>query len=170
MTSEAFSEIEEFEKLDPNSPLIYQMRALIYESMGDSFNEHVCWGKYNILKGEKDVALNEFLTAYQFNNSDSVLIETIAVQLETLKDYTKASEFYERLVDLEPRNITALQKLALFRNSIGDYVGAFDYLERIKQIDSRNSFVNDNYEAYKDRAENGGSFMSFLKKVFGKRM
>ena len=59
MTEEAFKEIDEYAKLDPNSPLIYQMKALIYEKEGDSFNEHVNWGKYNILKGEKDVALNE---------------------------------------------------------------------------------------------------------------
>lgn len=167
---EAFAEIEEFAKLEPNSPLIYQMRALIYEKEGDSFNEHVNWGRYNILKGDKDVALNEYMTAYQFNNVDVDLIETIAALLESLKDMTKACEFYERLVEIEPNNANALQKLAVFRDSIGDYVGAFDYIERLRSVDLRNQFVNENYESYKDRAENGGSFMSFLKNIFGKRM
>lgn len=170
MKEEAFKEIDEYEKLNPNSPLIYQMRALIYEKEGDSFNEHVNWGKYNILKGEKEVALNEYLTAYQFNNSDNELIETIAVQLEGLKDYTKACEFYERLVDLEPNNANALQKLAVFRDSIGDYTGALDYMDRLKAADPRNSFVSENYEKFKDRAENGGSLMTFFKSIFGKRM
>ena len=170
MKDEAFKEIDEYAKIDPNSPLIYQMRALIYESEGDSFNEHVNWGKYNILKGEKEVALNEYMTAYQFNNKDIDLIETIATQLEVLKDTTKACEFYERLVDLEPNNSNALQKLAIFRDSIGDYVGAFDYIEKLKAIDPRNKFVSDNYESFKDRAENGGGFVSFFKSIFGKRM
>lgn len=170
MYEESFKEIDEYAKLDSNSPLIYQMRALIYESMGDSFNEHVNWGKYNILKGEKDVALNEYMTAYQFNNKDVDLIETIAMQLEGMKDMTKACEFYERLVELEPKNINALQKLAIFRDSIGDYTGAFDYMERLKEVDSRNQFLLDNYESYKDRAENGGGFISFFKSIFGKRM
>lgn len=170
MKTEAFAEIEEFAKLDPKSPLIYQMRALIYEEEGDSFNEHLNWGKYNILKGEKEVALNEYLTAYQFNNKDIDLIETIAVQLESLKDTTKACEFYERLVDLEPNNANALQKLAIFRDSIGDYQGAFEYITRLKDADPRNQFVSENYEAYKDRAENGGGLMSFFKNFFGKRM
>ncbi len=170
MKEEAFKEIDEFAKLDANSPLIYQMRALIYESEGDSFNEHVNWGKYNILKGEKEVALNEYMTAYQFNNEDIELIETIAVQLEALKDNTKACEFYERLVELEPKNINALQKLAKFRDSIGDYTMAFEYIEKLKQVDPRNEFANENYEDYKNRAENGGSFMSFFKNIFGKRM
>ncbi len=170
MKDEAFAEIDEYAKLDPNSPLIYQMRALIYEKAGDSFNEHINWGKFNILKGEKDVALNEFLTAYQFNNSNAELIETIAVQLEGMKDFTKACEFYERLVELEPKNSNALQKLAVFRDSIGDYTGALEYLERLKAVDSRNQFVADNYEKFKDRAENGMGFVAMLKSIFGKRM
>ena len=170
MKDEAFKEIEEYAKIEPNSPLIYQMRALIYESMDDSFNEHINWGKYNILRGEKEVALNEFLTAFQFNNSDPELIETIAVQLESAKDFTKACEFYERLVELEPKNTNALEKLATFRDSIGDYTGALEYLEKLKSIDSRSQFVLDNYENYKDKAENGGSLISFFKSIFGKRM
>ena len=170
LKDEAFREIDEFAKLEPNSPLIYQMRALIYEADGDSFNEHVNWGKFNILKGEKEVALNEYLTAFQFNNSNIELIETIAVLLEGLKDNTKACEFYERLVELEPNNANALQKLAIFRDSIGDYRTAFEYIERLKAIDPRNNFVSENFESYKDRAENGGSFMSFFKSIFGKKM
>lgn len=170
LSEEAFQEIDEYAKIEPNSPLIYQMRALIYESKDDSFNEHVNWGKYNILKGDKEVALNEYMTAYQFDNKNIELIETIANLLEVLKDQTKACEFYERLVEIEPNNASALEKLAIFRNSIGDYRGAFEYMDRLKSVAQRNQFVLDNYEAYKDRAENGGSFMSFFKSIFGKRM
>lgn len=170
MNDEAFGEIKEYEKLAPNSPLIYQMRALIYESMKDSFNEHLNWGKYNILKGEKEVALNEYMTAYQFNNKDAELIETIAVQLESLKDYTKACEFWERLTEIEPKNSNALQKLAVFRDSIGDYSGAMDYMERLKEISPNNQFVLDNYEKFQEKAENGGGLAQFFKSIFGKRM
>lgn len=170
LKEDAFKEIDEYAKLDANSPLIYQMRALIYASEGDSFNEHLNWGKYNIVKGEKEVALNEYLTAYQFNDQNPELIETIAVQLENLKDNTKSSEFYEKLIELEPNHKSALQKLAIFRDSIGDYSGAFDYIEKLKSIDPRNQFVIENYENYKERAENGVGFISFIKKIFGKRM
>ena len=55
------------------------MKALIYESLNDSFNEHINWGKFNILKGEKEVALNEYMTAYQFDNKNIDLIETTDV-------------------------------------------------------------------------------------------
>lgn len=169
MYDEAFKEIDEYAKLDPNSPLIYQMRALIYEKKDDGFNEHVNWGKYNILRGERDVALNEYLTAYRFNDKDIDLIETIAALLEAEGDKTKASEFYERLADVDPKNKLALQKLAEFRESIGDNYGAIEYMDRLKEIDPRNQFVNDNYAKIKDAAENGG-LMSIFKKIFGKRM
>ena len=169
MFDEAFKAIDEYAKLDPNSPLIYQMRALIYEKQGDSYNEHGNWGKYNIVRGNKDVALNEFMTAYRYNDKDVDLIETIAVLLEAEGDKTKAYEFYERLIDIEPKNSNALQKLADFRESIGDYNGALDYIEKLKEVDPRNQFALENYEKIKNKAENGG-LMSFFKSIFGKRM
>ncbi|MCQ2739434.1 MAG: hypothetical protein MJ237_04315 [bacterium] len=170
MKSEAFAEIDEYEKLSPNSPLIYQMRALIYESENDSYNEHINWGKYNIAKDDKEVALNEYMTAFQFNNKDALLIETIASLLETTGDNTKACEFYETLLSVEPENINALQKLSVFRESIGDYAGALNYMEKLKSISPRNTFVTENYEKYLDKAENGGDILGFFKKIFGNRM
>lgn len=167
---QAFAEIDEFAKLDSNSPLIYQMRALIYEQQNDPFNEHLNWAKYNNLKGEKDIALNEYMIAFQYNSRDIDLIETIAAQLEAAKDFTKACEFYERLITLDRDNINALQKLAVFRNSIGDYSGAFEYIERLKSVDPRNIFVQENYEEYKNLMENGSGFMTFIKSIFGKKM
>jgi len=170
MFDEAFREIEEYSKIESHSPLIYQMRALIYEKKGDSYNEHVNWGKYNIARGEKDVALNEYMTAYRFNNSDVDLIETIAALLEAEGDKTKASEFYERLSDVDPKNKHALEKLAEFRESIGDNYGAIEYLDKLKELDPRNQFVKDNYEKYQNQAENGAGILQFLKKLFGNKM
>ena len=169
MPEDAFKEIENYDKLAPNSALTYQMRALIYEKLNDSFNEHLNWGKYNIVRGNKDVALNEYLTAYRFNNKDTDLIETIAVLLEAEGDKTKASEFYERLVDIDSKNSNALQKLAEFRESIGDNYGALEYLERLKEIDPRNQYLNDNYERLQN-GETGGDILGFFKKIFGDKL
>ena len=150
MFEEAFKEIDEYEKIDSKSPLIYQMRALIYEKQGDAFNE--------------------YLTAYRFNDKDVDLIETIAALLEAEGDKTKASEFYERLADVDPKNRLALEKIAEFRESIGDNYGAIEYMERLKEIDPRNQFLQDNYEKIKSIAENGTGFLQFLKKIFGNKM
>ena len=171
MFDEAFNEIDEFAKLSPNSPLIYQMRALIYEQKGDAFNEHINWGKYNILRKDKDVALNEYMTAFRYNNKDADLIETIASLLEADGDKTKASEFYERLVDVNPKNTLALQKLADFRVSIGDKYGALEYMEKLKEIDPRNQFVEENYEKFQNSNSMGGDgLLGIFKSIFGRRM
>ena len=171
MYDDAFREIEEFEKLAPNSPLIYQMRALIYEQKGDSFNEHVNWGKYNILRNDKDVALNEYMTAYRFNNKDTDLIETIAMLLESEGDKTKAGEFYERLADIDSRNTHALEKLVEFRDSIGDKYGAKEFLEKLLEIDPRNQFA----QSYGQKLQNNTSMgdngiLSLIKNLFGRKM
>ena len=55
MQEEAFKEIEEYEKLAPNSPLIYQMRALIYEKTGDSFRDSL----KNGTNSYEEIAQNE---------------------------------------------------------------------------------------------------------------
>lgn len=171
MYDEAFREIDEFEKLASNSPLIYQMRALIYEQKGDAFNEHVNWGKYNILRNDKDVALNEYMTAYRYNNKDADLIETIATLLESEGDKTKACEFYERLADIDSKNTLALEKLVEFRDSIGDSYGAKEYLNRLLELDPRNEFANKNAERIQNGGGmGGGNLLSFLKGIFGKRM
>ena len=171
MFDEAFAEIDEFEKLSPNSPLIYQMRALIYEQKDDAFNEHVNWGKYNILRNDKDVALNEYMTAYRFNNKDADLIETIAVLLESEGDKTKASEFYERLSEVDPKNTLALEKLVDFRDSIGDTYGAKEYLEKLMALDPRNKYAAENSERILNGSGIGsGGILSILKSIFGRKM
>ena len=111
------------------------------------------------------------MTAFRFNNKDADLIETIASLLESEGDKTKASEFYERLVDVDPKNTHALEKLIEFRDSIGDNYGAREYLERLLSIDPRNQYANENSE----RIQNGGSMggtglLSFLKGIFGSKM
>ena len=168
--AEAFSEIDKFADMEPNSPLIYQMRALIYEQKNDSYNEHINWGKYNILRGNKDIALNEYMIAYRFKNNDADLIETIASLLEADGDKTKAAEFYERLADVDSKNTNALQKLVEFRDSIGDRYGAIEYLERLKSIDPRNQYLLSNYDRIQNGNVGSGGILSFLKSIFAKRM
>ncbi|MBR1943333.1 tetratricopeptide repeat protein [bacterium] len=137
----AFEYVDEFAKFDKNSPLVYQMRALIYEEKGQDFEEHYNWAKYNYIRGNKDVALNEYMQAYNAKSEDSVLVLTIAELLDEMKDRTHAAEFYEKLSNLEPNNKKALERLGEFRESIGDYKMSVEYFERLYEIDKRNSSI-----------------------------
>lgn len=141
----ALEKVNEFAKVAPNSPLIYQMRALIYEKKGDEFNEHVNWAKFNNLKGDTDIALNEYMIAHQIDENNIDVIITIADTLDKT-DKNHSVEFYEKLLELQPNNKRALQKLAEFRDKIGDYIEMVNYLDKLKQIDPRNPYVIANYE------------------------
>jgi len=133
--------VEEYEKFEKNSPLTYQMRALIFEEQGNDFDAHINWAKYNLAKKDKDVALNEYFMAFQVKEDNAALVQNIAELLEDTGDKMHASEFWEKLAKLEPRNKKALEKLADFKQSIGDYRGETETLEKLYLFDSRNTTV-----------------------------
>lgn len=137
----SLEEVIAFEKLEKNSPLVWQMRALIYEQTHDDFNAHINWAKYNLAKNDKDVALNEYFSAYQVKDNNIVLIRNIAELLEDMNDKAHASEFWEKLVNLDKANRKALEKVADFKESIGDYRSQAETLEKLYEIDKRNTIV-----------------------------
>lgn len=133
--------VDEFEKFDKDSPLTYQMRALIYEEQGKNFDAHINWAKYSLAKKDKDAALNEYFAAYQTNDKDLVLIRNIAELLEDLGDKNQSIEFWEKLVKLDSTHRKALEKVAEFKESIGDYRSEAETLESLYDIDKRNPIV-----------------------------
>lgn len=133
----ALSYIDEYNKISPNSPLTYQMRALVYEEQGDEFNAHINWGKYNITRQNRDIAINEFLNAIQIKDDDIDLLFTLAALLTENGEVNHAAEYYEKIIKLDSKNKEALQKLAAFREGIGDYKMQVTYLEKIVEIDSK---------------------------------
>lgn len=161
----ALERVDEFAKIEPNSPLIYQMRALIYEKKGDEFNEHVNWAKFNNLKGDVDIAINEYMIAHQLDDKNIEIINTIADMLDQT-DKTRSVEFYEKLLDIDKNNKHALQKLCEFRERIGDYVVMVDLIERLKNIDPRHPFVVENYERMNQLLTNPPSILDNILKFF----
>ncbi len=160
----AFEAVEEFDKLQKNSPLTYQMKAMICESQKDEYNAHVNWGKYNIIRGNKDIAINEYLNAYQIKDNDPNLITSLAILLEECGDKNHSMEFYEKLSNLEPNNTKALEKLANFRESIGDYKAECDYLEKWYEADKRNYGLIKRLAQSYEKLKNKPSAVEFYKK------
>lgn len=137
----ALESVSEFDKFEKNSPLSYQMKALIYEEKGNDFDSHINWAKYYLARKDKDVALNEYLSAYQVNDKDPVLVRNIAELIEDMGDRMHAAEFWEKLINIEPSNKKAMEKLADFKESIGDYRAQADALEKLYSLDMRNAGV-----------------------------
>lgn len=134
---EALEHIEEYNKLQPNSPLTYQMRALVYDENGDEYNSHVNWGIYNMLRGNKDIAVNEFLNAVQLNDKDTNVLFTLADMLTESGELDHAAEYYAKIVKIDPRNKEALRKMASYEESIGDYRSQVEYLEKLSELDPK---------------------------------
>ena len=158
--------VNEFDKIEQNSPLTYQMRALIFEEKGNDFDAHINWAKYNLSRKDKDVALNEYLSAYQIKDDNADLLRSIAELIEDMNDKNHAAEFWEKLVEIEPNNKRALEKLAEFKANIGDYRAQADILEKWYEIDKRNTIVIKNlaktYEKIKNKEKALAYYNKFL--------
>lgn len=127
--------IDEYNKVQQNSPLTYQMRALVYDEIGNEYLAHLNWGKYNMLRGNCDVAINEYLNAVQLKDDDVDVLFTLAELLIANKENNHAMEYFEKISKIDPNNREALRKLAQFRESVGDYRMQVEYLEKLYELD-----------------------------------
>ena len=107
----AIEAIEEYNKIVPGSPLTFQMRALVYDAKGDEYNSYLNWGRYHILRKDIDMATHEFLNAVQIKDDDVDLLFELAQILTDSGEVDHASEYYEKIVKIEPKNKEALKKL-----------------------------------------------------------
>lgn len=160
----ALEAVSEFEKLEQNSPLVYQMRALIYEEQGKDFEAHINWAKYNLARGDKDVALNEYFSAYQIKADDVILVRNLAELLEDSGDKAHALEFWEKLTNLDSGNRKALEKVAEFKESIGDYRSEAETLEKLYALDGKNSLVVKKLAKSYEKIKNKEKALAFYNK------
>lgn len=156
--------VSSFEKLEQNSPLVFQMRALIYEEKGNDFDAHMNWAKYNLARGDKDVALNEYFSAYQIKNDDVILVRNLAELLEGTGDRAHAVEFWEKLTNLDTGNRKALEKVAEFKESIGDYRSEAETLEQLYNLDSKNALVVKKLAVAYEKVKNKEKALEFYNK------
>lgn len=131
----ALEYIDAYSKAQPNSPLTYQMRALVYEQTDNDYYAHLNWGRYNMLRGNRDIAINEFLNAVQYRADDVNVLFNLADLLTENGDINHASEYYEKIIKIDSKNKEALRKLAQYRESIGDYRAQVEYLEKLYKAD-----------------------------------
>lgn len=136
-TEKCFESIDEFAKLSPKHPLIFQMRALCFELENNEARAKYNWGWYNLMKGQQDVALSEFLSSNDIEKSVDTLEQIIKIY-DLMRDNTSAMEFVEQLVELQPRNTLLLKRLGEFYQSVGDCDKADEYYSKILEYDPNN--------------------------------
>lgn len=129
--------IDIFEKANPDSPLPSQMRALVFEKQNKDFESHFNWGKYYIKKNNLDLALDEYLNAYNENPQNTDIIKELINLYSALEDKFACAEFCEKLVDIEKDDTATLKRLIKFYEEQGYEEKVLDYLFRLSEINQR---------------------------------
>ena len=133
--------VEEFANFGQNAALVFQMRALIYEGKNMEYEAHFAWARYNLVRGNKDVALNEYYIALKERKDDPELIRELAQLLDDMGDKVQAAEFWQELIKLDDKDKKALERVAEFKNSIGAYKEELEILEKLYNLNKKNTIV-----------------------------
>lgn len=137
----SFEFVEKFAEYGQNAALVYQMKALIYEGKKMDYEAHLFWARYNLVRGNKDVALNEYYMAHKEKDNDAELLRELAELLDDMGDKVQAGEFWQNLVNIDASDKKALERVAEFKESIGDYRGEIEYLEKLYMLNKKNTIV-----------------------------
>lgn len=129
--------IEAFEKQNPDSPLPSQMRALVYEKQNNEFESHFNWGKYYIKKGQYDLALDEYLNAYNQNPKNTAIIKELINLYSVLDDKFACAEFCEKLVAIDKNDIATIKRLVKFYEEQGYEDKVMEYLFALAEINTK---------------------------------
>lgn len=131
----AFENLNNLEKVSPNLPLLYQMRAMIYEAKNDEYMAHLCWAKCYELKGQIELTIDELLLAHNSNPKDEKAIMSLINVYTHQNDNHSVIEFCEKLYNIDENNSFAIKKLAQFYQGHGEYKMALDFYEKLYVLD-----------------------------------
>ena len=129
--------IDTFEKMNPNNPLPYQMKALVYEKLNDEFNAHYNWGTYYIKKNDMELALDEYLQAHKEKPNNTDVIKQLINLYSSINDNFACAEFCEKLVEIENDDIATLKRLVKFYEEQGIEDKAIEYLQAISEVNTK---------------------------------
>jgi len=102
---------DEIKKYIPKSPFGYKKAGEIYEALGDNFASHYNFGTYHDLKGEKQLAIDEFTWALEkFPQNMDILMKLAALYEDISEDYI-AAEYYQKAYHVDNTNIAAIKKV-----------------------------------------------------------
>jgi len=102
---------DEIKKYIPKSPFGYKKAGEIYEALGDSFASHYNFGIYHDLKGEKQLAIDEFTWALEKSPENIDILMKIAALYEDISEDYIAAEYYQKAYCIDKENIAPLKKM-----------------------------------------------------------
>ena len=165
----AFEDLNDLEKVAPNLPLLYQMRAMIYEAKNDEYMAHLCWAKCYELKGQIDLTIDELLLAHNSNPKDEKAIMSLINVYTHQNDNHSVIEFCEKLYNIDENNSFAIKKLAQFYQGHGEHKMALDFYEKLYVLDKSNTqnlkLLAQAYENVKDGENAKKAWTKYLERA-----
>jgi len=140
---DALKTIEEYAKLVAPNPILFQMRALIYEELNDEFNSYFNWGFYNKFRGRFDEAIVEFENALRINSCDKATLIELANLYQQNKERFVSIEYWQKVYDID-HDEQAKQILAEFYYSEGN----FEKAEEFGKVDEKKNKSTQHEEEY----------------------
>jgi superkiller protein 3 len=108
----ALEYIDKIKEYIPKSPFGYKKAGEIYEITGDSFASHYNFGFYHDLKGEKQLAIDEFTWALEKYPENFEILHKLANLYEEIGEEYIAAEYYLKAYKLDKENLQPLKKLS----------------------------------------------------------
>lgn len=165
----ALENLAELEKVAPNYPVLFQMRAMIYEAKNDEYMSHLCWAKCYELKGQVDLTVDELLLAHHSKPDDERAIMSLINVYTRQNDNNSVIEFCEKLHKLDEKNTFALKKLAEFYAGHGENLVALDFYEKLYVCDKSNmqnlKLLAQAYEKVRDAENAKKAWQKYLERA-----
>ncbi len=161
--------INKFEKLSPQNPLVYQMRALVCDEKNDEYGYHFNMGRCYSYKQDYELALAEYLNAHRQDSTKSEAVKEIIKINEASGDKTSLMEFYEKLVRQEPDNSFALAGLGDVYADLYEFKNALEYYDKALKAGTIDNEIFRKigfcYEKLKDTASAKEAYEKYLAKA-----
>lgn len=134
---QALKHIEEIKKSIPNSPFGYKKAGEVYEILKKAYDSHCNYALYHDIKGEKQLAIDEFTWALEHDPNNTEIILKVARLYEEISESYLALEYYQRAFKADNRNIFALEKMGEIHTKNKNFEYAADIYKEIINIDPR---------------------------------
>jgi tetratricopeptide (TPR) repeat protein len=163
----ALLQTEKIRKKLPNSSFGYRKTSEICEKAGMIYEMHYYYGIFHNLKGEKQLAIDEFSHALDLNPNNTDIMLKIAELYEELTEPYIAIEYYERIFNIDNSSISSLKKAGELYFRQKNYEKASACFEIVLESDKSDKELYfklaQAQENYKDREKAFENYKKFIK-------
>lgn len=139
---QALKSVENYTDISLPNPLSFQMKALIYDSMGDEFRSYYNWGYCYKLQKRFDEAIVEFTHAHNANVKDkNTLIELANLYANNNEKFT-SMEYWKKVYEID-KDKRAGEILGEFYYQQGDLRLAEYYGKKIEKKELKEAQYQD---------------------------